>query len=68
MQANALPSGAFRPARPASDYLRRAFAQFSDVFTAIGDGVQNARDYKNLVNQGVNPQEAARRVFETIRK
>ena len=68
MQANSLPSGVFRPALPASHQIRYVLTQIADIFSAIGEGVQNARDYQDLTNQGVAPRDAVRRVFETIRK
>ena len=68
MQANSLPSGAFRPALPVSHQIRRIVTQIADLFSAIGEGVRNARDYQELTAKGVAPREAVRTVFETIRK
>ncbi|HXF52708.1 MAG TPA: hypothetical protein VNK52_01170 [Hyphomicrobiaceae bacterium] len=36
------------------------------LFDAIGDGITAAHQYQTLVGRGMKPDEAARRVLETL--
>ena len=68
MTANALPSGVFRPAKPLTYQFTLVMMQIADIFQSLCEGIQNARDYHELIQKGMAPRDAVRKVFETIIK
>lgn len=54
-------SGSFAPETRNSGLLNTV----RKFFDAVGDSLAAAHEYKRLVAKGVQPAEAARRVFET---
>ncbi len=68
MIAHSLPSQPFRPAKPLKLKIFTAFSQIAVMFSAIAEGLHLSRLYTELTNSGVPPHDAARKVFERIKK
>ncbi len=68
MTTNVLPSGVFRPAKPLTYQITQVLTQVGEIFRTLGEGVENARNYHELIQKGMAPRDAVRKVFETLSK